>query len=52
LRKLIPGDEVLADKGFRIAEDVGLCGAKLKTPAFVKKIAVNVSRNGTFKESG
>jgi hypothetical protein len=37
LKKLIPGDEVLADKGFRIAEDVGLCGAKLTTPAFVKK---------------
>ena len=25
LKRLIPGDEVLADKGFRIAEDVGLC---------------------------
>jgi hypothetical protein len=37
LKKLIPGDEVLADKGFRIAEDVGLCGAKLTTPTFVKK---------------
>lgn len=37
LRKIIPGDLVLADKGFRIVEDVGLCGAKLTTPAFDKK---------------
>ena len=36
VRKLIPGDQVLADKGFQIAEDVALAGATLSTPAYVR----------------
>ena len=32
---LRPGDVVLADRGFKIAEDVAVHGAKLKIPAFI-----------------
>ena len=35
LRKLLPGD-VLADRGFDIAESIGSMQAKLHTPAFTK----------------
>ena len=31
---LKPGDDVLADKGFEVAEEIGIRGAKLITPAF------------------
>ena len=36
LRKLLPGDEVLADRGFNIAQSVGSYGAVLKIPPFTK----------------
>lgn len=36
LRKLLPGDIVLADRGFDIADSVGFYQAKLYIPAFTK----------------
>ena len=36
LGKLLPGDFVLADCGFDIADSCGLYGARLKIPAFTK----------------
>ncbi|CAN7990435.1 unnamed protein product, partial [Ixodes hexagonus] len=36
LDKLVPGDSVLADRGFTIAESVGLRGARLLLPAFTR----------------
>lgn len=36
LNKLLPGDVVLADRGFTISESVGFHFATLKTPAFIK----------------
>ena len=36
LGKLLPGDFVLADRGFDIADSCGLYGARLKIPAFTK----------------
>ena len=36
LKKLLPGDILLADCGFDIAEDVGLMQASLEIPAFTK----------------
>jgi len=32
----LPGDVVLADRGFDISDSVGLCQAKLQMPAFTK----------------
>ena len=36
LRKLLPGDILLADRGFDIADSVGFYQAKLYIPAFTK----------------
>ena len=36
LDKLLPGDVVLADRGFDISESVGIMQAKLHIPAFTK----------------
>ena len=36
LRKLLPGDMVLADRGFDIAEELALCGSSLSIPSFTK----------------
>ena len=36
LKKLLPGDIILADRGFNIAESVGTMQAKLHIPAFTK----------------
>lgn len=36
LGNLQPGDLILADRGFTIAESVGLCSARLKMPAFTR----------------
>ena len=36
LQKLLPGDVVLADRGFDIAESVGTFQARLHIPAFTK----------------
>lgn len=36
LRKLLPGDVVLADRGFDIADSVAMTGAQLHIPAFTK----------------
>ena len=36
LDKLLPGDVVLADRGFDIKESVGMMQAKLHIPAFTK----------------
>ena len=36
LRKLLPGDIVLTDRGFDIADSVGHYQAKLYIPAFIK----------------
>ena len=34
--KLLPGDVVLADRGFDIAESVGMMSAEVKIPAFTR----------------
>ena len=36
LKKLLPGDVILADRGFNIAESVGTMQARLHIPAFTK----------------
>ena len=36
LKNLLPGDVVLADRGFNIEENIGFYGASLKIPAFRK----------------
>ena len=36
LKKLLPGDVILADRGFDIAESVGTMQARLHIPAFTK----------------
>ena len=36
LKKLLPGDIILADRGFNIAESMGTMQAKLHIPAFTK----------------
>lgn len=36
LSKLLPGDVVLADRGFRIQDSVSLCFAQVVTPPFMK----------------
>lgn len=36
LNKLLPGDLVLADRGFDIAESVGMCCAEVNIPSFTK----------------
>ena len=36
LNRLLPGDIVLADRGFNINESVALKGAKLEIPAYIK----------------
>lgn len=36
LVKLVPGNLVLAERGFDIADSCGLYGARLKIPAFTK----------------
>ena len=39
LDKILPGDIVLADRGFDIQESVGLKGAEVKIPSFTKRRA-------------
>ena len=34
LRNLLPGDVVLADRGFNVADSVAMLGATLDIPAF------------------
>lgn len=36
LKKLEYGDEVLADRGFNVSEDVAVCGARLRIPAYTR----------------
>lgn len=36
LNFILPGDVVMADRGFTIAEDLALCGAKLVIPPFTR----------------
>ena len=37
LNHLLPGDLILADKGFNIAEILGSCSASLKNPCLHKR---------------
>ena len=41
-RRLLPGDVVLADRGFTIQESVGMFCAEVKTPPFTPKTAEQV----------
>ncbi|KAL3881650.1 hypothetical protein ACJMK2_028062 [Sinanodonta woodiana] len=41
LNKLLPGDLILADRGFDIAESVGLMCAEIKIPSFTKGLVRN-----------
>ena len=36
LKKLFPGDIILADRGFDIAESVGMMQARLRIPTFTE----------------
>ena len=36
LHHILPGDVILADRGFLIEESLGACGASLQIPAFTK----------------
>ena len=49
LKKLLPGDLLLADRGFDIDEEVGLMQASLEIPAFMKGLSqlspVDVEKN-------
>ena len=36
MRLLDPGDVVLADRGFRISEDLAMMGVHLEVPAFTR----------------
>lgn len=36
LQKIENGDQVMADRGFNIEEDLAMCGAKLLIPAFTR----------------
>ena len=36
LNKLLPGDVVLADRGFDVADSVAMLGATLDIPAFIR----------------
>jgi len=49
LKKLLPGDVLLADRGFDIAEDVGLMQASLEIPAFTKGLT-QLSPNDVEKQ--
>jgi hypothetical protein len=43
--KLLPGDVVLADRGFNVAEAIGMVQAQLHLPAFTRgKISTLCSR--------
>ena len=48
LDKLLPGDMVMADRGFTISESVGLKQAKLKIPAFTKGKSQLVNSRGQY----
>ena len=37
LEKISPGDMIMADRGFRVEEDIALAGATLVTPAFLRE---------------
>ena len=39
LKNLLPGDIILADRGFDVAEEVGLAQASLRIPAFTKAVS-------------
>ena len=36
LKRLLPGDQLLADRGFTVADSVGVYGAELVIPSFTK----------------
>ena len=36
LKKLIPGNQLMADRGFTVADSVGACGAELVMPPFTR----------------
>lgn len=50
LQHLQPGDEVLADKGFDVAADIGLKGAILVTPAYKKGLQLTQLETETSRK--
>ena len=49
LEKLVPGDVILADRGFDIADSVGLHCATIQIPAF---LALRWNKQGVLQTSG
>ena len=50
LRLLEPGDTVLADRGFDIADDIGLHGGDLAIPAFTRGKSQLTQREVEFSQ--
>ena len=51
LDKLLPGDIVLADRGFDIKESVGMMQASLHIPAFTKREKPAISNGSNRNKS-
>ena len=45
LKNLHPGDVILADRGFNVADSIALFGATLEIPAFTERIIGSVHQD-------